>query len=113
METFRSLFYAPQFVALHGGHFLAEDLAVSVRTAGGGATTTGSLLSGEVEVSLGGLMRSFELADRGAGILVHFAEVNSRNGFFLLSRTPRPHFRWRTSTDGHPSRRPPRPGSAC
>jgi NitT/TauT family transport system substrate-binding protein len=25
---------------------------------------------------------------------VHFAEVNSRNGFFLLSREPRPAFRW-------------------
>jgi NitT/TauT family transport system substrate-binding protein len=25
----------------------------------------------------------------------HFAEVNSRNGFFLLSRTPRPDFTWR------------------
>jgi NitT/TauT family transport system substrate-binding protein len=94
VETFRSLFYAPQFVALHGGHFAAEDLAVTVRTAGGGVTTTGALLDGRAAISLGGLIRSFELADRGAGFLVHFAEVNSRNGFFLLSRTPRPRFQW-------------------
>jgi len=99
MEPFRSLFYAPQFVAVHGRHFAAEDLDVTVRTAGGGVTTTGALLDGLVEMSLGGLMRSFELADRGAGILVHFAEVNSRNGFFLLSRAPRPRFRWADLTD--------------
>jgi NitT/TauT family transport system substrate-binding protein len=94
VETFRSLFYAPQFVALHGGHFEAEVLAVTIRTAGDGVSTTGALLDGLAEISLGGLMRSFELADRGAGILVHFAEVNSRNGFFLLSRVPRPRFQW-------------------
>jgi NitT/TauT family transport system substrate-binding protein len=94
MEPFRSLFYAPQFVALHGGHFAAEGLDVTVRTAAGGANTTGVLLDGTNTISLGGLMRSFDLADRGAGILVHFAEVNSRNGFFLLSRKPRPDFQW-------------------
>ncbi len=46
VEPFRSLFYAPQFVAIHGGH------------------------------------------------LGHFAAVNDRNGFFLLSRHPRPRFAW-------------------
>ena len=93
-EPFRSLFYAPQFVALHGGHFAAEGLDVSVRTASGGQTSADALLDGSVEISLGGLMRSLDLANRGKGMLPHFAEVNSRNGFFLLSREPRPRFRW-------------------
>jgi NitT/TauT family transport system substrate-binding protein len=39
-------------------------------------------------------MRSLDLADREGRLLVHFAEVNSRNGFFLLSRVPLPRFRW-------------------
>jgi NitT/TauT family transport system substrate-binding protein len=94
MEPFRSLFYAPHFVAFHGGYFAAEGLAVTLRVAGGGVTTTGALFDGVADISLGGLMRSFELADRDGGRLVHFAEVNSRNGFFLLSRRPRPDFRW-------------------
>lgn len=93
-EPFRSLFYAPQFVALHGGHFSGEGIEVTVQTAGGGISTVGALLDGTTEISLGGLMRSFELADRDGGILVHFAEVNSRNGFFFLSREPRPRFQW-------------------
>ena len=93
-EPFRSPFYAPQFVALHGGHFAAEGLDVTVRTAGGGVSSAEALLSGASQISLGGVMRSLDLADRGKGFLPHFAEVNSRNGFFLLSREPRPNFRW-------------------
>lgn len=93
-EPFRSIFYAPQFVALYGRHFAAEGLDVSVITAGAGITTTGALLDGHAEIALGGIMRSLDIADRGGPFLVHFAEVNQRNGFFLLSRVPRPSFAW-------------------
>ena len=93
-EPFRSIFYAPQFVALYGRHFAAEGLDVEVMTAGAGATTTGALMDGHAEIALGGIMRSLDVADRGGPFLVHFAEVNSRNGFFLLSRERRADFRW-------------------
>jgi len=93
-EPFRSIFYAPQFVALYGGHFAGEDLDVEVRTAGGGTTTTGALIDGHAEIALGGIMRSLDVADRGGPWLPHFAQVNQRNGFFLLSRAPRPTFTW-------------------
>jgi len=93
-EPFRSIFYAPQFVALHGGHFAGEGLDVEVRTAGGGTTTTGALIDGHAEIALGGIMRSLDVADRGGPLLPHFAQVNQRNGFFLLSRAPRPTFTW-------------------
>jgi NitT/TauT family transport system substrate-binding protein len=65
-----------------------------VRTAGRSAGTVEALLRGEVQISLGGIMRSLELADRDGGFLPHFIEVNSRNGFFLLARRPRPDFSW-------------------
>jgi NitT/TauT family transport system substrate-binding protein len=93
-EPFRSIFYAPQFVALYGGHFAGEGLDVEVRTAGGGTTTTGALIDGHAEIALGGIMRSLDVADRGGPLLPHFAQVNERNGFFLLSRAPRPTFAW-------------------
>jgi NitT/TauT family transport system substrate-binding protein len=91
-EPFRSIFYAPQWVMIHGGHFAAEGLEVEVRTAGGGVTTTGVLLDGGAQIALGGIMRSLDVADRGGAFLPHFAEVNSRNGFFLLGRQPS--FKW-------------------
>jgi NitT/TauT family transport system substrate-binding protein len=93
-EPFRSLFYAPQFVALYGRHFAAEGLEIDVVTAVAGATTTGALIDGHAEIALGGIMRSLDVADRDGPFLVHFAEVNSRNGFFLLSRERRADFRW-------------------
>jgi NitT/TauT family transport system substrate-binding protein len=93
-EPFRSIFYAPQFVALYGRHFANEGLDVTVVTAGGGVTTTGALIDGHAEIALGGIMRSLDVADRGGPFLVHFAEMNQRNGFFLLSRVPRPDFTW-------------------
>jgi NitT/TauT family transport system substrate-binding protein len=92
-EPFRSIFYAPQWVTIHGGHFAAEGLEVEVKTAGGGVTTTGVLLDGGAPIALGGIMRSLDVADRGGAFLPHFAEVNSRNGFFLLGRSPR--FAWK------------------
>jgi NitT/TauT family transport system substrate-binding protein len=94
VEAFRSLFYVPQFVALHGGYFAAEGLEIALRTGSGGRSTTGALLDGSAAICLGGIMRSLEVAERGGPFLPHFAEVNSRNGFFLLSREPRPGFAW-------------------
>lgn len=94
-QPFRTLFYAPHYVALHGGHFAAEGLEVRAVIADGSVNTIRALVDGSAHVSLGGLMRSLDVADRGGRLLPHFAEVNSRNGFFLLSRTPRPDFTWR------------------
>ncbi|MGH7346334.1 MAG: ABC transporter substrate-binding protein [Candidatus Rokuibacteriota bacterium] len=93
-ETFRSIFYAPVWVGVHGGHFAAEGLEVDVTTAEFGAGTVGMMQRGEADVALSGLMRSFDLADRGEAPLVHFAGVNDRNGFFLLAREPQPSFQW-------------------
>ena len=94
MHPFHSLFYAPQFVTLHGGYFADEGLDVTVETARPGRTTVTALLDGSIDIGLGGIMRSLDLADRDGRLLPHFAEVNSRNGFFLLGREPRPHFAW-------------------
>lgn len=94
MEPFHSLFYAPQYVALGLRHFADEDLDVHVETSRPGRTTVSGLLDGSLQISMGGIMRSLDLADREGRFLPHFAEVNSRNGFFLLAREPRPGFQW-------------------
>jgi NitT/TauT family transport system substrate-binding protein len=94
MAPFHSLFYAPQFVAIHRGFFADEGLDVTAETATGARTTVTALLDGSIQIGLGGIMRSLDLADRDGRLLPHFAEVNSRNGFFLLAREPRPDFAW-------------------
>jgi NitT/TauT family transport system substrate-binding protein len=95
LMPFHTPFYAPLAAGVALGHFREEDLDVSTMpVAAFGKGTIAALLDGDIEISLGGLMRSFELADRSGPVVVHFAEVCSRNGFFLLGREPRPGFRW-------------------
>jgi NitT/TauT family transport system substrate-binding protein len=95
LMPFHTPFYAPLPAGVALGHFRDEGLDVSSTPASVfGKGTIPALLEGDIEISLGGLMRSFELADRSGPFVVHFAEVCSRNGFFLLSREPRPGFRW-------------------
>jgi NitT/TauT family transport system substrate-binding protein len=95
LMPFHTPFYAPLAAGVGLGHFHDEGLDVSTMPAAAfGKGTIPALLDGDIEISLGGLMRSFELADRSGPTVVHFAEVCSRNGFFLLSREPRPAFQW-------------------
>jgi NitT/TauT family transport system substrate-binding protein len=95
LMPFHTPFYAPLAAGVSLGHFRDEGLDVSSPSAAAfGKGTIPALLDGDIEISLGGLMRSFELADRSGPIVVHFAEVCSRNGFFLLGREARPAFRW-------------------
>ena len=95
LMPFHTPFYAPLAAGVGLGHFRDEGLDVSTMPAASfGKGTIPALLDGDIEISLGGLMRSFELADRSGPTVVHFAEVCSRNGFFLLSREPRPAFQW-------------------
>jgi len=92
---FDTPFYAPLPAGVSLGHFAEEGLDVKAMSAAAfGKGTIQALLDGDIEISLGGLMRSFDLAEREGRVIVHFAEVCSRNGFFLLSREPRPNFRW-------------------
>ncbi|HUM16644.1 MAG TPA: ABC transporter substrate-binding protein [Candidatus Nitrosotalea sp.] len=95
LMPFHTPFYAPLPAGVALGHFADAGLDVTaVPAARFGKSTMPALLDGDIQISLGGLMRSFELADQGGPIVVHFAEVCSRNGFFLLSREPLPGFRW-------------------
>jgi len=92
---FHTPFYAPLVAGVALGHFTAEDLDVTaVPAATYPRGTMQALLDGEIEICLGGLMRSFELADRTGRVVTHFAEVCSRSGFFLLARQPMPRFKF-------------------
>ncbi|MGH7417293.1 MAG: ABC transporter substrate-binding protein, partial [Candidatus Rokuibacteriota bacterium] len=96
LMPFHTPFYAPLAAGVGLGHFADADLNVVAGTAAiFGKSTIQALLDGDIQISLGGLMRSFDLAGRTGRIVVHFAEVCSRNGFFLLGRAPRPDFTWR------------------
>jgi NitT/TauT family transport system substrate-binding protein len=96
--AFHSPFYAPLFVAHHLGHFRDEgfDATITAPPPGG---TIDMLERGTADLILSGVMRTFILADQGRRHHVAIAEVNSRDGFFLLSRMPAPGFSLRALED--------------
>jgi NitT/TauT family transport system substrate-binding protein len=86
-------FYTPLWVAARRGLFAAEAIDARIIAPPPGQTIR-FLESGQADVALSGVMRTFILADRGQRPPVAIAEVNSRDGFLLLAREPTPGFRW-------------------
>ena len=85
--TFHTVFYAPYFVALERGLFAREGLELETQIPGDGRLVVAAMERGELDVGLGGVMRSMVGYDRGeAAPPIHFARVNDRDGFFLLGR---------------------------
>ena len=96
---FRSIYYAPLFVAYHLGAFADEGLDVTIEPSPPGGVSEG-LMDGSLDVAVGGPMRGLQLADARVGkTLVSFIMVNARSGFFLLSRRPLPNFTWADMKD--------------
>ena len=95
LMPFFTPFYAPLAAGAALGHFREEGLDVRWQPAAAfRKSAVEALLDGSIEITLSGLMRSFDVADRDGRVLPHFAEVSSRNGFFLLGRKRWPGFRW-------------------
>jgi NitT/TauT family transport system substrate-binding protein len=95
LMPFHTPFYAPLAAGAALGHFREEGLEVKWQAAATfGKSAVQALLDGSIEITLSGLMRSFDVADREGRVLPHFAEVCSRSGFFLLGRKPMPGFKW-------------------
>jgi NitT/TauT family transport system substrate-binding protein len=92
--AFHSPFYAPLFVAHRLGSFREEGLDATIMVPPPGGTVD-LLESGQAELILSGVMRTFILADRGAARHIAIAEVNSRDGFFIVAREPVRQFAWR------------------
>jgi NitT/TauT family transport system substrate-binding protein len=90
-----SPFYTPFFVATRLSSFTREDLEVTICVPALAAETSTWLVDGRVDFVVGGPMRSFVAAEQGAPqVLVSIAEINSRDGFFLLSREAVSGFDW-------------------
>lgn len=92
--AFHSPFYTPLFVTNALGYFKDEGFETTISVPPPGKTVD-MLEDGSADLILGGVMRTFILVERGGPKMIAIAEVNSRDGFFILSRTPAPHFSWK------------------
>ena len=96
MDTYRNLFYTPLYVAVAGGFFYDEGLNVEFSIVPDNASATEMLRSGTVDIAQTGISRSLMDLDGGReDAPLHVAEINQRDGFFLLSRHPVDSWRWK------------------
>ena len=96
METFRTVFYTPIYVSVAGGFLEQEGLDVTFSTSPSQFPHPLSALKhGAADIVQSGIMRCIIALDWGAETTPqHFAEINARDGFFVLSREPQPDFSW-------------------
>lgn len=94
-EVTRSIFYAPQYVAIAKGFFKAEGLDVTLTTTPGGDKTMTTLISGGADVALVGSETSIYVYAQGANDpVINFAQLTQTDGTFLVSREKIDNFSW-------------------
>ena len=96
METWRSIFYTPIYVSVAGGFLDKEGLDVEFSTCPSQFPHPLSALHHDAaDIVQSGIMRSIIASDWGAETVpLHFAKINSRDGFFILGRHPQDSFDW-------------------
>lgn len=94
-EVTRSVFYAPQYVAVSLGFFAQEGLDVVITTSGGSDKAMTALLSGEADFCLAGPETGVYVLNEGRSehpVIV--GQLTKRDGSFLVSREDTDNFQW-------------------
>src|SRR5690606_18409309 len=94
-EVVRSVFYAPQYVALEKGFFADEGLAIELSTAWGAHNGMAALISGSVDIGFFGPEATIYVYNQGApDRAVGFAQLTQRDGSFFMARGKVENFEW-------------------
>ncbi|MFE8698176.1 ABC transporter substrate-binding protein [Cytobacillus sp. FJAT-53684] len=94
-EVTRSIFYAPQYVAIEKGFFEEEGLNVELTTTAGGDKTMTALLSDSIDFALVGSETSIYVYTQGSNDpVINFAALTQTDGTFLVSREKIENFSW-------------------
>jgi len=94
-EVTRSIFYAPQYVALSQGFFEEEGLKIELTTAQGADAVMTSVLSNQSDIGFAGPEASIYVYNEGKEDYAEvFAQLTKRDGSFLISRNENPDFKW-------------------
>lgn len=86
-EVAHSIFYAPQYVALHKGYFKELGLDVEISLAAGADKVTAAVLSGDVDIGFSGSEATIYVYNQGENdYLKTFAALTQKDGSFIISR---------------------------
>jgi NitT/TauT family transport system substrate-binding protein len=95
MVTRHSAFYTPLLVTIGGGFLAAEGIDAEFSIAETPRDVLAGIHGGTVQVAQSAVSANFGALERGKkSPLVHFAQINERDGFMLVARTPDDSFTW-------------------
>jgi NitT/TauT family transport system substrate-binding protein len=94
MASRHSAFYTPFLICIT---FLRDEgHQITYSVLGPGQRSYALLRDGEVDIMQSAVSSNWRLREQGIEPLpVHFAQINQRDGFFIIGRRPEPEFHWK------------------
>lgn len=94
-EVTRSVFYAPQYVAISQGFFEKENIKLELTTGQGADKVMTAILANQSDIGLAGPEASIYVYKEGKEDYTEvFAQLTKKDGSFLVSRTNTSDFKW-------------------
>ena len=94
-EVTRSVFYAPQYVAISKGFFEEEGLKLEITTGQGADKVMTAILAGQSDIGLCGPEAAIYVYNEGKEDYIEvFAQLTQKDGSFLVSKEQTDNFSW-------------------
>ena len=94
-EVTRSVFYAPQYVAIANNYFKEENLDIEITTGQGADKVMTAVLAGQSDIGFAGPEAAIYVYNEGKEDYIEvFAQMTKRDGSFLVSRKENKDFKW-------------------
>ncbi|MBI4307101.1 MAG: ABC transporter substrate-binding protein [Chloroflexi bacterium] len=95
MVSRHSAFYSPLIGAVAAGFLKSEGFEPTYAVVPPGKSVAELVSAGEIDVAQSAVSGTFTALDKGQQPkVVHFAQINERDGFFIAARHPDAHFTW-------------------
>lgn len=94
-EVTRSVFYAPQYVAINNGYFKEKGLNIELSTGQGADAVMTAVLANQCDIGFAGPEASIYVYNEGKEDYCQvFAQMTKKDGSFLISRNDTETFSW-------------------
>ena len=94
-EVTRSVFYAPQYVAINNGFFEKNGINIELTTSSGADAVMTQVLANQCEIGFAGPEASIYVYNEGKEDYCQvFAQMTKKDGSLLVSKNPNEDFEW-------------------
>lgn len=94
-EVTRSVFYAPQYVAINNGYFKENGMEIELSTGQGADAVMTAVLANQCDIGFAGPEASIYVYNEGKEDYTEvFAQMTKKDGSFLISRNKTNNFNW-------------------